>query len=140
MPSNDTIDWNACIVLRACEWLSERGRERHDGPRNVARTVEAWCAGKATKRDVIDALGTMQAHAETDDNAWYGIHYAAVKLTHMVLGHERAINAAVVRVQEAISWVFDPQRERCYATLALEEAQSLVGQWSRERDESKRPA
>lgn len=63
--SNDTIDWNACIVLRACEWLSERGRERHDGPRNVARAVEAWCAGNATKRDVIDALGTMQAHAET---------------------------------------------------------------------------
>jgi len=108
--------------------------------RDTSRAVEAWCAGKATKRDVIDALGAMQAHAETDDKAWQGIHYAAVTLTHMVLGRERAINAAVARVQEAISWVFDPEAERCYAIFAFEEAQSLVGQWSRERDESKRPA
>jgi hypothetical protein len=140
MPSNDTIDWNACIVLRACEWLAERGREHHDAPRQLARVVAAWCIGKAAKRDVADAFAAMQLPAQTDDRAWSGVRHAAVALAYMVLGRERAINAAVVQVETALSWVFDPEAERCYATVALEQARSLVGQWSRERDESKRPA
>ena len=138
--SHDTIDWNACIVLRACEWLAERGREHHDAPRELARVVASWCFGKATNRDVADALAAMQLPARSEDRAWVRVRLAAVSLAYMALGRERAINAAVVEVETALSWVFNPESERCYASHAIGEAQSLIVQWSRERDESKRPA
>ncbi len=137
MPSNDTIDWNAFIVLRACEWLAERGREHHDAPRQLAHVVAAWCIGKATRGDVADAFAEMQLPARTDDRAWSGVRHAVVALAYMVLGRESAINAAVVQVETALSWVFDPELERCYAHHALGESQALIARWSRERDAGK---